>query len=246
MLTRTLTAVLAAALVAASPARAGTILKWQETTRLNGEPAHKAVIAYSSDLGLRVQMVEIGSTVAGSVILWVAATGALHVKDGEMGWGTVTYGVISSLRAKARPVPGKEAPAVTVRRTGSRHKINSFSCEAYTLQQKGLPSRIVCLAEPRAIGIDETTQRNFRQMSRLLVAFMESTEHAGGKGPSVEEGIRYNTYDMPGGFPVRAWETRKGETWIDSELVSVSPGDTPASLFEPPSVTPGVPPRSGR
>lgn len=256
MRTRILPAVLAGALFAAVPARAGTILKWQETTRLEGQPAHRAVMAYSCELGLRVQMLEIGSNVASSVILWVAATGALHVKDGEKGWVTVIPDLISGLRSRARPAPRRETPAVTVRRTGSRHTVNSFSCEAYALQQKGLPSRIVCLGEPGAIGIDDTTRRNFREMSRLLVAFMEAAEHAGGNGPSVEEGIRYNTYDMPAGFPVRVWETRKGETWIDSELVSVSPGDTPASLFEPPtspqpdhgapSVSPGVPPRSGR
>ena len=136
---------------------------------------------------------------------------------------------------------------------GSHHTVNSFSCEAYALQQKGRPSRIVCLGEPASLGIDETTRRNFREMSRLLVAFMESAERAAGSGPSAEEGIRYNTYDMPAGFPVRAWETRRGETWLDSELVSVSPGDTPDSLFEPPpappsepggpSVTPVSPPR---
>src|SRR5512140_2845859 len=170
----------AGALVGSVPASAGTILRWQETTRLNGQPAHRAVMAYSSELGLRMQMVEIGSNVASSVILWVAATGALHVKDGDKGWVTVTPGLISSLRSRARLAPGKEPPPVTVRPTGSKHTVTSFKCEAYTLQQKGLPSRIVCVAQPRAIGIDETTRRNFREMSRLLVAFMESAEQAGG------------------------------------------------------------------
>jgi len=251
--TRTLTVVLAGFL-AAPPASAGTILKWQETTRLDGQPAHKAVLAYSGPLGLRVQSVEIGSTTASSVILWVAATGTLHVNDGEKGWVTVTPDLIAGLQSRAKRAPGKEAPPVTVRPTGSRHTVNSFACEAYTLQQKGRPSRIVCLGEPASLGIDETTRRNFREMSRLLVAFMESAERAAGSTPSTDEGIRYNTYDMPAGFPVRAWETRRGETWLDSELVSVSAGDTPASLFESPptpkpgdpSVTPSAPPRSGR
>ena len=103
--TRTLTVVLAGFL-AAPPASAGTILKWQETTRLDGQPAHKAVLAYSGPLGLRVQSVEIGSTTASSVILWVAATGTLHVNDGEKGWVTVTPDLIAGLRSRAKRAPG--------------------------------------------------------------------------------------------------------------------------------------------
>ena len=253
---------LASLLAAATPARAGTILKWYEVTRLEGHAAHRTVIAFSSEQGLRMQIVEVtgkpGVQSASSVLLWVAATGALHVKEDGKEWITVDAGLISTLGSKGRPTKtrtGTAPPPVTVRKTGSKHKVNSFACEAYTLQQKGLPTRIVCLGDPAAIGIDETTRRNFREMSRLLVAFMELADQAGPGAPSPDEGIRYNTYDMPGGFPVRAWETRRGETWLDSELLSVAPGETLPSLFEAPAslappekprVSPAATPRSGR
>ena len=265
MRTRSHPILLAALLAAAFPARAGTVLKWYEATRLEGKPAHRTVVAYSSELGLRMQIVEVGGPVesapGASVLLWVAGTGALHVKEGSKEWVTVTPALVSSLRSKGErrgKPPVLPAPPVTVKKTGSRHTVNSFPCEAYTLQQKGFPTRIVCLGNPGPIGIDETTRRNFREMSRLLASFMELADQAGGGAPAPDEGIRYNTYDMPGGFPIRAWEARRGETWLDSELVSVAPGETPPSLFEPPAapsgtagpsappVTPAAPPRSGR
>jgi hypothetical protein len=224
------------------------------------------VVAFSSELGLRMQIVEVAggaeSASGSSVLLWVAATGALHVKEGAKEWVTVTPALVSSLRSKGErqgqgsgKSPAPPTLPVTVKKTGSRHTVNSFPCEAYTLQKKGFPTRIVCLGEPGALGIDETTLRNFREMSRLLTAFMDVAERSAGGAPSPDEGIRYNTYDMPGGFPVRAWETRRGETWLDSELVSIAADETPPSLFEPPAapagpaappVSPAAPPRSGR
>jgi hypothetical protein len=220
-------------------AAAGTVLKWQETTRLDGRPAHRAVIAYSSELGLRIQMLEIGSNIANSILLWVPATRTLHFKDGDKAWQTISPEALERLQTNARG--GRKTPSrppVTVRTTGSRHTVNGFPCEAYSLQQKGRTTRLVCLADPVATGIDEVTRRNFREMSHTMIAFIEATSDPGSPAEA-EEGIRYNTYDMPGGFPVRVWETRVGETWIDSEMVNVAPGETPASLFEvPPPVSP--------
>jgi hypothetical protein len=238
------------AAVSAEPVFAGSILKWQETTRLDDRPAHKAVIAYSSELGLRIQMLEIGSNIANSVLLWVAATRTLHFKDADKGWQSVTPEILDRLQTIARKNrKGLVLPPVSVKPAGSRHVVNGFPCEAYSLQQKGRTSRLVCLADPAASGIDDTTRRNFRELSRMMIAFMDATSEPG-TAAEREEGIRYNTYDMPGGFPVRVWETRRGETWIDSEMVSVAQGETPASLFEvPPAAgptpTPALPVKPG-
>lgn len=218
-----------------TPAAAGTVLKWQETYRHDDQPAHRAVVAFSSAAGLRIQMLEIGTGIDNSVLLYLPSRQTLYIREGKRDWVIVTPKVIEDLRARARPNTKKgPAPPITVKTTGTRHTESSFPCEGYTLQQKGMPTRIVCLSDPAAIKIDETTRRNFREMSRTLIAFMQAAGDAGAGPPKAEEGIRFNTYDMPGGFPVRVWESRRGETWIDSQLVSVTQEETPASLFEPP------------
>ena len=222
----------------AFPARAGTVLKWHETRHEDGKKVQTASIATSGPLGLRVEMTDIGVGTSGhTTFLYLASTRTLYMKQAAaQEWVTITAPLVESLRKRAiTHIPEKKELPVTVSSLGTRHTYGGFACESWILRQKERPSRIVCLADPASIQIDETVRKQFQEMSRLMIGFMAAAEAASGLPASTDEGIRYNTYDMPQGFPVKVWESRAGQTWMDTELVSVSAADPPADLFEPPA-----------
>lgn len=218
----------AAALLLASRLDAGATLRWQELARQDGKPVQTTAVAYSGEAGLRVD-VSGGSPASPTklTLLYRSATGTLQIRDGEKPWTTITPELLERARSTNKSAPEAE---VTVTPTNTRHSFAGFPCRGFQLRQRGLPSRLVCLATPADLGLDEVTVKNFRAFSRILAAFLKASgDGADSKGPDAH--ITFNTYDLPGGFPIREWESRGGEPWTDSQVVEITPGEPEASLF---------------
>ena len=222
----------ATVLLLASRLEAGATLRWQELARQDGKPVQTTAVAYSGEAGLRVD-VSGGSPASPTklTLLYLTATGTLQIRDGGKPWMTVTPELLERARAAHKSPP---EPEITVNPTNTRHSFAGFPCEGYQLRQRGLPSRLVCLARPADVKLDEVTVKNFRAFSRILAAFMKASgDGADSKGPDAH--ITFNTYDLPGGFPIREWESRGGEAWTDSQVVEITPGEPEASLFRKPA-----------
>lgn len=222
----------AAPLLLACRLDAGATLRWQELARQDGKPVQTTAVAYAGEAGLRVDVS--GGDPAHPTqltLLYVREERALHVRDGQRPWVTVTPELLERPRAARK---GPPEPAVSVVPTSTRHRFAGFPCEGYQLKQRGLPSRLVCLARPEDVKLDEAAVRSFREFGRILATFMKASgDGAAAKGPDAH--ITFNTYDLPGGFPIREWESRGGETWTDSQVVEITPGEPEPSLFRRPA-----------
>jgi hypothetical protein len=225
----------AAALLLASRLDAGATLRWQELNRQEGKPVQTTAVAYSGEAGLRVDISGAGQAEPTSLtLLYLSSTRTLHIRDGQKAWLAVTPELLERALASRKGAPETR---VTVNPTNTRHSFAGFPCEGYQLRQRGLSSRLVCLANPADLKLDELTLRNFREFSRILAAFMKASgDSAASQGQDAH--ITFNTYDLPGGFPVREWESRNGEIWMDSQVVEITAGEPPAALFQKPAPAP--------
>lgn len=224
---------LALTFLLSSRAHAGATLRWQELNREHGNPVQTTAVAYSGEAGLRIDISETGGSAGPTqmTFLYLSSNHTLYIRRGREEWLALSPDILERVRRSAPPAP---VDKVVVSPTHTRHAFAGFACEGYQLKQRGLPSRIVCLGNPADLRLDELTQHNFRDFSRILTVFMSAAAAKGEPARGKDAHIRFNTYDMSGGFPVREWESRNGDIWMDSQLVDITAGQPPASLFQRP------------
>jgi hypothetical protein len=222
--------------VASGPLEGGTILKWQEMSIENGEESQSTVIAYASELGVKVDITNSKTASKEMTVVYLKDAKTAYITN-HIASDTIslTNELLADLERKARDIgTPEETEQVSVAKEEVKNDYNVFTCTTYSLKQANAPTRYVCLANPETIGIDGTTVENLRQIFTLMTSFTEIVERLTPIKTKIERKISFNTYDMKQGFPVREWEPQNGKNSMDSQLVSVSRGDVPSSYFRLP------------
>lgn len=220
----------------ATPAlHGGLVLTWREEGVRDGKTWTSTTTAYSSDLGVRVDIEEKTSSTSHVTILYLREAATVHfLPDDPKGRIAINKTLLGALQEKLRQTGRPHTvspPAVTSMHT--RHSVNGFACDGYAVRRRGFPTRFVCLADWPAIGIDSSTRANFSALGELMTPFLIYVKRLSGDRLSEAEAV--DTYSLPGGFPVREWEPGKDAMVVDFQLLSVREADTPASLFQAPA-----------
>ena len=234
---RTLAAAFGVSLVfAVGRLDAGTIVTWKQEGVRAGKPWSSTYVARSSDLGVRLDLVE--STEPGGApnvsFVWSRASRTLYVLErGRPEPAAIDRATVHRLEARLRasgraPKPGR----ATISPLGTEHRHNGFGCVGFVVKRPGHTPLFLCLADPGDLGVDDVTMSNLRDVSAILVPFLNAVRRleAGPKDEDADDG--FDSYRLPAGFPVREIRSRKGVVLQDSRLVRVEKGDVPASLFD--------------
>lgn len=230
-----------ALLVFAGAAEAGQVLKFTEEGTRDGRP-------YRSSLALSVAAEGVRAEVSSPqesgppktvVYLYLAKDDRIVPIDPPTG-PVISAATIALVEERARASGHRRPPgAHAVAPLHSTQAFGKWTCESWAVRRPGQTTEIVCLADPKALGVDEATRRNLRRMSALFVPFVNAMRLAGG---DPREG--FNTYALEGGFPVREFRSKEGVVEFDGQLVSVENADLPPDLFRAPE--PPAPPAASR
>lgn len=224
----------ATAVVLAPVASAGTVLRWSEVKREGRATSEARMVVYGSEEGLRIELAALGGKGERITILYLAEPKALYLKERDAReWVVFTP---EQIEAKRKPVKGKRRPEPkpAISRTGTRHVVGDFECDGYVVKRKGEANRMLCLADPAAIGLDATVREHFREWNRLMNALAEAG--AAAKPSPAVGGVPVRFFDLKEGFPVREWVKSGEEVVLDTKLEEVASSDVPASIFQPPPV----------
>ncbi len=215
-------------LLASLPLRAGQVLTFTEQGTRGATPYRSTLRLFVSPAGVRAEASEGG---AGPVVyLWLAAEDRILPVDPPTG-PVVSAGTTAAVEARARASGNALRPgAFTATALGARQSFGAFTCESWALRRPGQTTEIVCLADPKAAGVEEATREALRRMNARFVPFLNAARLAGGDTREA-----FNAYALDG-FPVRTFRSKDGVVELDAQLVSVETRDLDPALFAPPAL----------
>jgi hypothetical protein len=230
--------------LAAIRADAGQVLKFTEEGTKDGAPYRSSLTLRVSPEGVRAEAADLTGPGAPKTVvyLYVAKDDRIVPIDPPTG-PVVSAGTITVVEERARAAGQRRRPgAFTVTPLHSAQTFGTWTCESWSVRRPGQTTEIVCLADPRALGVDAATRANLRKMNALFVPFLNAARLAGG---DPREG--YNSWALEGGFPVRTFRSKDGVVELDVQLVSVENADLSPELFrapEPPAPAAAPSPRA--
>jgi hypothetical protein len=226
----------------AARADGGQILKFSEEGTKDGRATRSALTLSVSPAGVRVEATDLSAPGAPKTVvyLWVAKDDRIIPVDPRLG-PVISASTIRALGDRIR-VAGLHRPAGAISMTpaGEKQRVGPWTCDTWSVRRPGQPPATVCLADPKAVGVDPATRENLRRMNDLFVPFSNAVRLGGG---DTTEAV--NMHGLAGGFPVREVHVKDGAVESDLRLVSVENADLPPDLFRPP-VSRAAPPAADR
>lgn len=228
-------------LLLAAGADAGQVLKFTEEGTRDGRPTRSSLTLHVSAEGVRAEATDLSEpgTPKTVVYLYVAKDDRIVPIDPPTG-PVVSAATIAVVEERARATGHRRRPgAFTASPLHSTQSFGAWTCASWALRRPGQTTELVCLADPKVLGVDATTRANLAKMNALFVPFLNAVRLAGG---DPREGT--NAYALEGGFPVRTFRSKDGVVELDAQLVSVENADLSPDLFrapEPPA-PPAAPP----
>jgi len=223
---------------------AGQVLKFTEEGVRDGRAYRSSLTLRVSPEGVRAEAADLTGPGAPKIVvyLYVAKDDRIVPIDPPTG-PVVSAATIAVVEERARAAGQRRRPgAFTVTPLHSAQTFGTWTCESWAVRRPGQTTEIVCLADPRALGVDAATRTNLRKMNALFVPFLNAARLAGG---DPREG--YNSYALEGGFPVRTFRSKDGVIELDVQLASVENADLSPDLFRAPGSPAPVPaPTRGR
>ena len=220
-----------ALLLLAARADGGQILKFSEEGTKDGKAFRSALTLSVSPSGVRVEATDLSAPGAPKTVvyLWVAKDDRIVPVDPRPG-PVISVSTIRLLEDRTRAAGlRRPAGAVSVTPAGAKQRVGPWTCDVWSVLRPGQPPATVCLADPKAVGVDEATRESLRRMNDLFVPFSNAVRLDGG---DTTEAV--NTHALAGGFPVREVHAKDGAATSDLRLVSVENADLPPDLFRPP------------
>ncbi|MGA7990904.1 MAG: hypothetical protein WCC53_05680, partial [Thermoanaerobaculia bacterium] len=212
-------------------ADAGQVLKFSEEGTRDGAPYRSSLTLSVAPEGVRAEVADVSGAGAKKTVvyLYVAEGDRIVPIDPPTG-PTISPATIAVLKERARAVGHTRRPgAFAAEPLGSTQTLGKWTCASWAVRRPGETTEIVCLADAKALGLDEATRRNLRRMNALFVPFLNAMRLAAG---DPHEG--FDAYALEGGFPVRTFRSKEGVVELDARLVSVENADLPPSLFREP------------
>ena len=229
---------LLALLPLASRLEGGQILKFSEEGTRDGVAYRSTLTLQVSADAVRAEATDLSAPGGPKTVVYlhVAKDGRIVPFDPPTG-PVISAATTAALEERARALGRLRRPgAFSVTPLHATQAFGKWTCEAWAARRPGQATEIVCLADPKALGVEDATRASLGRMSALLVPFLNAMRLAEG---DTRESV--NTYALAGGFPVRTFRSRDGVVELDARLVSVETADLPADLFRAP-VPPGPPP----
>jgi hypothetical protein len=238
-------AALSLALLAAR-ADAGQVLTFSEEGTRDGRAYRSSLTLRVSTEGVRAEAVDLSTPGAPKTVVYLYVARDDRIVPVEPAAGpVVSAGTIAAVEERTRAAGRRRPPgALAATPLRSTQAFGKWTCESWALRRPGQTTEIVCLADPKALGVDETTRANLRRMGALFVPFLNAVRLADG---DPREG--FNLYALAGGFPVRTFRSKDGVVELDAQLVSVEDAGLPPDLFrapEPPAPAARPPAASAR
>jgi len=217
---------IALAVLLPAAASADTTVRSHEGGVRDGKPWGESYTEYHSPAGLHVDVTADGAAAPYMSLIFLRNPDRLFIVHGT----SVTSLDAASLRALEKKAGLAAAPShPRVVALGTHHSVNGFACEGYQLRRKGLATRYLCLAAPGTLGLSPEFVADSKDMRIMLSRYMAVVQRSMGNPVSA-----FNPYALAQGYPVRLWESSKGEITWESLLLSVSSGPTPPGLFSVP------------
>ena len=222
------TRLIGTALIALLPttAFADTTVRSHEGGVRDGKPWGESYSEYHSSAGLHIDVTADGAAAPYMSFLFLRNPDRLFIVQGT----SVTSIDAATLEALEKNAGLSAAPSnPRVGALGTRHSVNGFSCAGFQLRRKGLATRYLCLATPDTLGLSSAFVADTRDMRTMLSRFMAVVQRTKGKPAPA-----FNPYALTEGYPVRLWESSKGDITWEGQLLSVAPGPVPPELFRVP------------
>jgi hypothetical protein len=219
----------------AGVAHAGQVLRFSEEGTRDGRPTRSALTLSVAPEGVRAEATDLSEPGAPKTAVYLYVTELDRIVPIEPPTGpAISPATIAVLEERARlSGHGRQPGVFTVVPLHSTQTLGKWTCAAWAVRRPGQTAEIVCLADPKALGIGEVTAKNLRRMNDLFVPFVNAMRLAGG---DFQESL--NTYTLEGGFPVRRFRSKEGVVELDAQLVSVENADLRPSLFRAPEPPP--------
>lgn len=229
-------------LLLASRMDAAQVLTFSGEGTRDGRAYRSTLTLRVSPSGVRVEATDLSPPGAPRTIvsLYVAVDDRIVPVDPPSG-PVISAATIAAVEERARAAGRRRRPgAFSATPLGTTQSFGSFTCASWALRRPGQPTEIACLADSKALGIDETSRANLRKMGALFVPFLNAVRLA--EGDAREE---LNAWSLEGGVPIRTFRSKDGVVEFDEQLVSVTDADLPPDLFRPPDVpAPALAPRA--
>ncbi|MEO8056304.1 MAG: hypothetical protein ABI768_14185 [Acidobacteriota bacterium] len=215
-------------LLLAAGADAGQVLKFSEEGTKDGAPYRSSLTLSVSLEGVRAEATDLtGSGEPKTVVYLYEAKGDRIVPIDPPTGPVVSSTTIAAVEERARAARHRRRPgAFAVTPLRSVQTFGTWTCESWAVRRPGQTTEIVCLADPKALGLAAATRTNLRKMNALFVPFLNAARLAGG---DPREG--YNSWALEGGFPVRTFRAKDGVVELDVQLASVVNADLSPDLF---------------
>ncbi len=222
-------------LLAAAAADAGQVLKFAEEGTRDGK-AYRSLLTLSvSAEGVRTEAVDLSTPGAPKAVVYLYVAKDDRIVPIEPPAGPVVSAAsIAVVEERARAAGHRRRPGTfAYEPLHTTQTFGTWTCESWTVRRPGQTTEIVCLADPKAAGVDAATRASLREMNALFVPFLNAARLAGG---DTREG--YNSWALEGGFPIRTFRSKDGVVEVDARLVSVESADLPSDLFRAPAPVP--------
>jgi hypothetical protein len=226
-------------------ADAGQVLKFSEEGTRDGKAYRSTLVLSVAPEGVRAEATDLSSPGGPKTVtyLYVAKDDRILPVDPPTG-PVISTATLAVVEARARASGHRRSPgAFSVTPLHSRESSAAWTCEAWAARRPGQTTEIACLADPKALGVDEVTRANLRRMNALFVPFANAVRLAGGDAREA-----FDAYALAGGFPVHTFRSKDGVVEADTRLVSVENVPLPADLFRAPALAapaPEVAPKTG-
>ena len=223
-------------------ADAGQVLTFSEEGTRDGKAYRSSLTLRVSAGGVRAEATDLSAPAAKPVVYLYDANADRIVPVDPPTGPLISVATIAAVEERARAAGHRRRPgAFSAAPLHSTQSSGSFTCDSWAVRRPGQTTAIVCLADPKALGVDAATFTSLRRMNALFVPFVNAVRLAGGDARE-----DFNAYALDGGFPVRTFRSRDGVVELDARLVSVASADLPAELFRAPAPgppeAPGIPP----
>ena len=205
---------------------ADTTVRSHEGGVRDGKAWGEAYAEYHSSAGLRIDVTADGASAPYMSFLFLRDPDRLFIVQGKS-VTSMDAATLKALEEKAGLAAKPSNPRIAA--LGTRHSVNGFACAGFQLRRKGLATRYLCLAAPETLGLSPALVADTRDMRLMLSRFMAVVQHTKGKPVST-----FNPYALPEGYPVRLWESSKGEITWESQLLAVTSEAVPPALFRVP------------
>lgn len=218
-------------LLLAAAADAGQVLKFSEEGTRDGKAYRSSLTLRVSAEGVRAEATDFSEPGAPKTVvyLYVAKDARILPIDPPTG-PVISAGTIAAVEERARAAGHRRRPgAFSATPLLATQTFGKWTCDSWAIRRPGQTTEIVCLADPKTLGVDATTRANLRKMNALFVPFLNAVRLAGGD-PREDT----NAYALEGGFPVCTFRSKDGVVELDAQLASVESADFPPDVFRAP------------